>query len=65
METQTDMLKETMKLIYLGLSTEQKEWFEERAGILEFEAGMSRGEAESLAIRLAAAEFGLGSLVKE
>ena len=30
----------------------EAEWFEERAGILEFEAGMTRAEAEALAAEL-------------
>lgn len=34
------------------MTEEDKEYFEERAAILEFEAGMSRGEAEKEALRM-------------
>lgn len=43
----------------------RREAYEERAGILEFEAGMSRADAESVAAKMVAddedAEFTMGS----
>jgi hypothetical protein len=46
-------------------SDDAKEAYEERAGILEFEAGMSRADAEKMAALMVAdddeAEFTMGS----
>ena len=46
-------------------SEDAKEAYEERAGILEFEAGMSRADAEMVAAKMVAddedAEFTMGS----
>ena len=40
-----------------GLDSNAREYFEERAGIAEFEAGMSRAEAEQFAMELTRAHF--------
>ena len=41
------------------LDNNAREYFEERAGIAEFEAGMSRAEAEQFAMELTRAHFKL------
>ena len=41
------------------LDIDAREYFEERAGIAEFEAGMSRAEAEQFAMELTLAHFKL------
>ena len=41
------------------LDSNAREYFEERAGIAEFEAGMSRAEAEQFAMELTLAHFKL------
>jgi hypothetical protein len=41
------------------LDIDAREYFEERAGIAEFEAGMSRLEAEQFAMELTQAHFKL------
>lgn len=41
------------------LTPEQVEWFDERSGILEFEAKRLRSEAERQAALLTAAHFGV------
>lgn len=51
------------------MTDDQQEAFEERSAILEFDAGMSRSEAERLAAQMvcedAEAEFMMGSGRKE
>lgn len=42
-----------------SLKPEQLEWFEERCGILEFDASLPRGEAERQAAIQTADYFGL------
>jgi hypothetical protein len=42
-----------------SLDINAREYFEERAGIAEFEAGMSRAEAEQFAMELTRAHFKL------
>jgi len=42
-----------------ALDIDAREYFEERAGIAEFEAGMSRLEAEQFAMELTRAHFKL------
>ena len=44
------------------LDIDAREYFEERAGIAEFEAGMSRAEAEQFAMELTQAHFKLAPL---
>ena len=44
------------------LDIDAREYFEERAGIAEFEAGMSRPEAEQFAMELTQAHFKLAPL---
>ena len=44
------------------LNINAREYFEERAGIAEFEAGMSRAEAEQFAMELTRAHFKLAPL---
>ncbi|MGR8998801.1 MAG: hypothetical protein ACU88J_07110 [Gammaproteobacteria bacterium] len=44
------------------LNIDAREYFEERAGIAEFEAGMSRAEAERFAMELTRAHFKLAQL---
>jgi len=44
------------------LDINAREYFEERAGIAEFEAGMSRPEAEQFAMELTRAHFKLAPL---
>ena len=44
------------------LDIDAREYFEERAGIAEFEAGMSRPEAEQFAMKLTQAHFKLAPL---
>ena len=44
------------------LDSNAREYFEERAGIAEFEAGMSRAEAEQFAMELTRAHFKLTPL---
>jgi hypothetical protein len=39
------------------LDIDAREYFEERAGIAEFEAGMSRADAEQFAMELTLAHF--------
>ena len=41
------------------LDINAREYFEERAGIAEFEAGMSRADAEQFALELTRAHFKL------
>jgi len=41
------------------LNSNSREYFEERAGIAEFEAGMSRADAEQFAMELTRAHFKL------
>jgi hypothetical protein len=41
------------------LNIDAREYFEERAGITEFEAGMSRADAEQFAMALTQAHFNL------
>jgi hypothetical protein len=41
------------------LDIDAREYFEERAGIAEFEAGMSRSDAEQFAMELTRAHFKL------
>lgn len=47
------------------MTDDQREAYEERAGILEFDAGMSRAEAEKMAAKMVAddeeAEFTMGA----
>ena len=47
------------------MTTDQIEAYEERAGILEYEAGMSREDAEKMAAKMvfddAEAEFAMGA----
>ena len=45
-----------------SLDIDAREYFEERAGIAEFEAGMSRAEAEQFAMELTLAHFKLTPL---
>jgi hypothetical protein len=42
-----------------GLDSNAREYFEERAGIAEYEAGMSRADAEQFALELTQARFKL------
>ena len=44
------------------LDIDAREYFEERAGIAEFEAGMSRADAEQFAMELTQAHFKLAPL---
>ena len=44
------------------LGSNAREFFEERAGIAEFEAGMSRAEAEQFAMELTRAHFKFASI---
>jgi hypothetical protein len=44
------------------LDVDAPEYFEERAGIAEFEAGMSRADAEQFAMALTQAHFKLAPL---
>ena len=44
------------------LDIDAREYFEERAGIAEFEASMSRAEAEQFAMELTRAHFKLAPL---
>ena len=50
----TALIKKMFKLeevsVYTFLNTEQKYFIDERAGIYEYEAGLSRAEAESRAL---------------
>ena len=50
---------------YMRDSEDAKEAYEERAGILEFDAGMSRADAEKMAAKMVAyddeEEFTMGS----
>ena len=41
------------------LDVDAREYFEERAGIAEFEAGLSRADAEQFAMELTRARFNL------
>ena len=45
-----------------GLDENMLEFFQERAGIAEFEAGMSRADAEQFAMELTQAHFKLAPL---
>ena len=45
-----------------SLDIDAREYFEERAGIAEFEAGMSRADAEQFAMGLTQAHFKLAPL---
>ena len=44
------------------LDSDAREYFEERAGIAEFEAGMSRADAEQFAMELTRTHFKLAHL---
>jgi hypothetical protein len=44
------------------LDIDAREYFEERAGIAEFEAGMTRAEADQFALELTCAHFKLAPL---
>jgi hypothetical protein len=44
------------------LDIDAREYFEERAGIAEFEAGMSRADAEEFAMELTRVHFKLAPL---
>ena len=48
-----------VKMFIETLDINAREYFEERAGIAEFEAGMSRVEAEQFAMELTRAHFKL------
>jgi len=48
-----------VKLFVESLDSNAREYFEERAGIAEFEAGMSRMEAEQFAMELTMSRFNL------
>ena len=48
-----------VKLFVSTLDSNAREYFEERAGIAEFEAGMSRADAEEFAMELTRAHFKL------
>ncbi len=52
-------LSPDIKLFVETLDSNAREYFEERAGIAEFEAGMSRLEAEFFAMELTLARFNL------
>jgi hypothetical protein len=45
-----------------SLDSNAREYFEERAGIAEFEAGMSRADAEHFAMELTQAHFKLAPI---
>jgi chromosome segregation ATPase len=45
-----------------SLDSNAREYFEERAGIAEFEAGMSRADAEQFAMELTKAHFKLAPI---
>ena len=45
-----------------SLDIDAREYFEERAGIAEFEAGMTRAEAEQFAMALTRTHFNLAPL---
>lgn len=51
-----------VKLFVETLDSNAREYFEERAGIAEFEAGMSRLEAEQFAMELTRAHFKLADI---
>ena len=51
-----------VKLFVETLDIDAREYFEERAGIAEFEAGMSRADAEQFAMELTQAHFKLAPL---
>ena len=55
-------LSQAVKQFVETLDIDAREYFEERAGIAEFEAGMSRGEAEQFALELTRAHFKLAPL---
>ena len=48
-----------VKIFVSTLDSNAREYFEERAGIAEFEAGMSRAEAEQFAMELTLIRFNL------
>ena len=48
-----------VRLFVETLDIDAREYFEERAGIAEFEAGMSRADAEQFALELTQAHFKL------
>lgn len=48
-----------LRIWYRGLTADQREFFDERAGILEFEGNLPREEAERQATLLTATNFGL------
>ncbi len=52
-------LNPDIKLFVETLDSNAREYFEERAGIAEFEAGMSRLEAEQFAMELTLARFNI------
>ena len=64
-ELKMKMLDETLNVFVLALSVDQRLWLEERAGILESDAGMDRIDAERMAYRITAAEFGLNCLLED
>jgi hypothetical protein len=51
-----------VKLFVESLDSNAREYFEERAGIAEFEAGMSRADAEQFAMELTRAHFKLADI---
>jgi len=55
-------LSQAVKQFVETLDIDAREYFEERAGIAEFEAGMSRVEAEQFALELTRAHFKLAPL---
>ena len=55
-------LSQAVKQFVETLDIDAREYFEERAGIAEFEAGMSRAEAEQFALELTCAHFNLAPL---
>ena len=55
-------LTSDVRLFVETLNSDAREFFEERAGIAEFEAGMSRAEAEQFAMELTRDHFNLAPL---
>ena len=55
----SEPLSSEVKLFVETLNSDAREYFEERAGIAEFEAGMTRAEAELFAMALTRAHFNL------
>ena len=58
----TEPLSQAVKQFVETLDIDAREYFEERAGIAEFEAGMTRAEAEQFALELTRAHFKLAPL---